>query len=416
MEIKYELYSLANGAQVLLVPSKSTYSLTVSAHFHSGSALETHETQGLTHLIEHLAFCGTEKWPDKNELNILSEFNGGYYNAATSYEYLDYFINLPHTKLEYGIDFIHQILYKSQFNQLYIEKEKTVILDEIAKNNDDVNYLNSQFAWEKLSKNQSSYILQIGGTSKTVKSFTRQQIIAHNKKVHNPKRMLLMISGNFKESEAKTLIKNYFENIPGHKKIPELPTDKLLERKTLQKKDNKTQLVLTTLVFPGPSYTETNTIEHLTLDLVLKIMAGPASSRLKKRLREEEGLLYGLGAYSHSYKHMGANLVYFDIVPRNFKKAYKITLEELEKFSKDGVTEKELEHMKEMVVNRNLVHYDNIHSIAKMIRGSVFTEQEILTVKEMNKIIKSITKDKCDKVLQKNFDLAKMNTIKYGNV
>lgn len=416
MKTDYILYTLDNKMKVLLFPTDTTNSVTVHALLDSGAALENKKTQGLTHLVEHMALTCTESWPTKQILNTEIEYVGGSFNGSTGKEALDYYVTLPYTKIEFGIKVIYEVLYKALISEKNLKTEKTVIIDEISKYTDDVIHVNGDFIDEKIFESENAYSYDIAGTKETVESFTLEQVKEHYKFSHSPQKVLLSIVGNFKVEEVKKLIDETFGTVQYEEKELEYIKPKTNKQLTETRANKKTDLINIDLIFPYKGLRETEFRETLITALIRNILAGPSTSRLKKRLREEEGLLYGITMGEWVNYKFGYTYINYEIEPRNFEKALTILKEELTKFLKEGATQKEIGHYKEYITNKWLLKYDDPKSYARLIKYPIFYKIPVKDLDEMIAELKSITKDEIDSMAKKLINLNEANYFAFGNV
>ncbi len=416
IKINYEFYKLANGIEVLLIPNLETYSVTIKSYINAGSALENDNEYGITHFIEHLFSSITEKWPTKELLNETIEFNGGEANAWTSKENLSYYINVPYTKIEFGMDYISQVLFHPKFDNDSIEKEKIIILDELSKNMNDVSYRNHVYTTDVITAMNSGYVHEIIGSEESIKSFNYELISKKAKELHDPSKLQILIVGNFDVQNTKALINKYFEGIVSQNAPIAFPKETLKKSFINSKFDEETRLIMNALIFNIPGDTEISTKQDLLFDVIVKIIAGPNSSRLNKRLREKESLLYYISCSDFSYKPFGMIGVFYETIPDQFEKTFGIVIEELEKLSRDGVQKDELNHITEYITNRNLVYYDNIHSYSKLISSTLLNDKEFYELEEVNKIIKGFTVDEINENIRKYIKLSEMSSIAYGKI
>lgn len=415
MKIRHETYTLKNGMQILLVNTRSSYSVDISASSHYGASLETPKNQGITHFIEHMALTATEKYPTKKAFNRAMEANGGNSNAATSNEFVTFNMNLPYKKLEFGLEMMNQVLYKSTFDKHYLEKERAIILDEISKYEDDTDYRASKYLYDVLLTKQCGYSLDIIGTKNIVKNLSRAKLLAHYKKVNAPENILLTIAGNFDMQKAKTLIHKYFADIQGSKRNISYPDVDVKRGVVSSKNDKKSDLIMHSTIFEGKEGKSLSTYETILIFLIRTILTGPTTSRLNKRLREEEGLLYHIGSSYSIFEKFSMLEIYFEISPSHYPKAFSILMEELKDFYENGITEEELKHYKDYLINRNLIEFDNFHKNAVRIRNSIFYNKEVYSVEEMNRSIKKLGVKEVNAFIKTVFKLKNANHIAYGN-
>ena len=416
MRLEYELYALKNGARILLIPAKTTNSVNIHALLNSGAALESKETQGLTHLVEHMALTCTESWPTKEILNTETEYVGGGLNGSTGKETLEYYITLPYTKVEFGVKVIYEVLYKSLITEKNLKTERTVIIDEINKSIDDPMHLDGDFIYNKLYGNDNGYSYDTAGTKETVRSFTLDQVKEHYKFAHSSQKLLFAISGNFDTKEVKEIIEKTIGSV--NHKADTLNYYAPSAGKNLVETEfnSKTEQIFADVMFEFKGLKDLPYRETLIGDLTRVLLAGPMSSRLKKRLREEEGLLYGIGMGSSVYHKFGSISISYEIDPVNYEKCFTILNEELKKVAEKGVTEKEIEHYREYMINRWLLKYDDPKSYSRLIKYPIFLGLEVKHLDEMIADLKSITKKEIDAFIKENLDLNKANYFAFGNI
>ncbi len=416
MKFNYELHKLKNGTQILLIPSKEPYSVNVTALLRSGGAFEDTKNSGITHFLEHTTMQATEKWPDKVKLNRLLEELGGMSNAETNYEVLKYYLTVPYNKLDFAVDFIYQVLYKSIFDENYVEVERTIILDELHKRLDNVNYRNFMFVQNSVSKNKTAYSLPILGNEKNIKSFTRKDLLKYRNFYHDPSRLLLVITGNFNVEKIKDSVTNKFNKVKTKNVKFNYPKQVLKTNVIKTKPDrDKTNLVYNTLVIPYKGRKDITKQEATLAHLSANILGGPLTSRLMHRLREKEGLLYDIYAYIDLTYNSGTIAVYANYDPAIFKKVFPIIVDEINEFAKVGISKTELDHFKNFIINHNLVKYDNVYAISSLISTPIFYNQKVYSVKDINKTIKEVTLKEINEYIKKYFNLSKASAFAYGN-
>ena len=414
--MKHTTYKLKNGLTVILVPHKTLKSINIEANIKYGSALENPENAGITHFIEHLSLTSTKKWPDKKELSKLIEFNGATYNASTGKETVTYYINLPYTKFDFGIEYIYEILFNSNFNPDDIESERKVILDEISKAENNVDRRAYTFFIKSLSKNNSAYMQETLGTQENVKNFTRQGLISHYKKMHDPSNITIIVSGNFDEKSIKHLVSKYFETIKSEIQRPELPEEGISNKVIKSKSDKKSDLVLFANSFKYKNIKDIPLKEYSIMSTSLKILANTTTSRLYSRLREKEGLLYDIYAETYLYSKFGAINVSFEIEPIKFEQALKIYLEEFKKLLHEGITEQELNHYKEYAYNRALLQFDSFSANKNLLVNAIILDEKIYTAKAVLNSIKKITLPEVNDFIKTHLNLDNSSFILYGKV
>ena len=133
----FEKYSLGNRANIILVPQHDTKSITTMIMYPVGSRYESKKMAGVSHFIEHMMFKGTKKRKDSLTLTREIDRLGAEYNAFTGKEATGYYIKTDAKYTETALDILSDMLFGSVFREKDMEKEKTVIVEEIRMYNDN---------------------------------------------------------------------------------------------------------------------------------------------------------------------------------------------------------------------------------------------------------------------------------------
>ena len=212
--MKHQQTTLANGLSTLFIDSPGYTSGSVQIWFRAGSALEEKEDHGIAHFLEHMFFKGTEKRPGAAIAHEVESF-GGELNAFTSFDYTCYYINTPKTYLNDSVEILLDMVSNPRFLQKDLEPERDVVFEEYRRSIDTP----GQFAFNRLQKAAFSgtYSHMILGNEKTIKNFSRDQLINFRNKYYNLSNAMLVVSGdlNNKDQLVKT-IEDY--------KLPEGPS------------------------------------------------------------------------------------------------------------------------------------------------------------------------------------------------
>ena len=135
--MNYEKYTLKNNATVVMIPLADTKSLTTLVMYPVGSRYETNKMAGVSHFVEHIMFKGTKKRKDTLTLTREIDRLGAQYNAFTGKEYTGYYIKADASYTEVSFDILSDMLFHSKFDAKEMEKEKSVIVEEIRMYNDN---------------------------------------------------------------------------------------------------------------------------------------------------------------------------------------------------------------------------------------------------------------------------------------
>ena len=198
------LHQLNNGINVLLIENHGLPMVGINTVVKVGSAYETFASSGMSHMLEHLLFNGTTQWSQK-QLYDLTDKIGGYNNANTSEYYTNFMMVTPFENIEKGMQIQAGMLFDSILPEEKFEKEKGIVLEEIAKslanprNKAQRTIKNHLFAGHAIS-------LPTLGTYETIKNMNRDNVMAFYKNNYVPNNMEISVIGNFNSEEMlKTL-------------------------------------------------------------------------------------------------------------------------------------------------------------------------------------------------------------------
>lgn len=202
------IYQLDNGMEVLLIEKPGLPMTGVNVVVKVGSAYESFASSGMSHMLEHLLFNGTETMKQK-ELYDAVDLIGGYNNANTDQYYTNYMMVTPHENIEKGMKIQAGMLFRSILPDEKFSKEKGIVLEEIAKS------LGKPA--EQLNRNIISILypghalsLPTLGTYETIKGMSRNDVYAFYKNFYVPNNMRMSVVGDFNSGEMLELIKDIY--------------------------------------------------------------------------------------------------------------------------------------------------------------------------------------------------------------
>ncbi|HED38007.1 MAG TPA: insulinase family protein, partial [Ignavibacteria bacterium] len=203
-----EIFQLDNGIQVLLIQKKNIPMVGINTVVKVGSAYETFATSGMSHMLEHLLFNGTDKMTQK-QLYDATDLIGGYNNANTSEYYTNFMMVTPADKIKKGMQIQAAMLFNSTMPEKKFKKEKGIVLEEIAKT-----LANPQ---AQIERNTNSIIyknhalsLPTVGTYETIKNMKRNDVEKFYKDYYVPNNMIINVIGNFENAQMIKWLKDIY--------------------------------------------------------------------------------------------------------------------------------------------------------------------------------------------------------------
>jgi len=208
------VFCLDNGLEVLLIENPALPMIGVNTVVKVGSAYETFSTSGMSHMLEHLLFNGTSTMTQRELYDAVDKI-GGYNNANTSEYYTNFMMVTPADKIKEGMKIQAAMLFDSVLPNEKFEKEKGIVLEEIAKSLANGN--------EQLYRNEIDVLykghalsLPTLGTYETIRNMNRDYVYNFYKNYYVPNNMLMSVIGKFNTNEMIALIKEiYGKKAPG---------------------------------------------------------------------------------------------------------------------------------------------------------------------------------------------------------
>ena len=282
------------------MPNLSSVSLGIWAEV--GSRNESEKEQGISHLLEHMAFKGT-KTRTARQIAMEIENVGGDINAATSVERTSYFVRLLKNDIEIGISILSDIIQNSIFDPTELDKEKNVIYQELASyrdSPDDTVFENFQSA----AYQDQAIGRSILGNKETLTNIKSDDLTAYLNKFYHSNNLTIVATGSVDHNQLHNFCEKYFKFIqsgdtPQTKKAHYKPSQ-ILENRDIE----QAHIIY---AFEGCSYHDDNLyVAHLFSN----ILGGGMSSRLFQNIRESRGLAYSVFSFSSNYKDTGIFGIY----------------------------------------------------------------------------------------------------------
>lgn len=374
----------------------------------SGSRDELQHEQGLAHLVEHMLFKGTTKRKAFHIANRVESI-GGELNAYTAKEETALHAVFIPTYLNRILELLADVICNASFPQHELEREREVILEEIASYRDaPAELIYDEF--ENLIYSGNSLGRSILGTPRSVKGFTRESILAYIERNYTTERLALCTAGPFPFKRVEALAEKLLSDLP-HAKAqrtrPTLqiapPTATALKRHTAQ-----AHCVVGTTGLP------LDDPKSATLALLSNILGGYAStSLLNRNLREIEGLAYSVESNVVSYTDTGLFTIYFGTDKKQVNRSFDIVLKELKKLREKPLSTMKLHLAKRQFIGQLYLGAENLESI--MLSGGRRTIENLplLTLQEAQKEIQEITAQQIQEVANELLRPEQLSTLLY---
>lgn len=405
----YEKTVLPNGLRVFTVKMPQVRSVAVAYFFGAGSRYEQDSEAGISHFLEHLMFKGTTRRPLAPEISGAIEKVGGYMNAATDRELTTYWAKVAKPFLPEALDLLSDMIMNSVYDAAEMERERKVILEEIAAVNDspsqkvDVLIDEAVFPGQPLGRD-------VAGTRASVNGISRDQVLDYAHNQYCPNNSVLAVSGDLEHAQVVDAI--MAQTLLWEKGKPRqwIPADMSPREPSTVVENRRTEQAHFCLAFKGLSSRHPH---RYALDLLNVVLGEGMSSRLFVELREKLGLAYEVHSSVSHYLDDGMMTLYAGVDPSRIHDAIGRALIELRRLSEPIPTE-ELAKAKAMVKGRMLLRTEDTRSMASWVGVQSLLAEEVKTIDDVVKIIDGITVEDLQAVAAEVITSARLNLAVVG--
>ena len=405
-----EFFTLDNGIRVVYERIDYVKSLTIGVFVGAGSALEKKCENGISHFLEHMFFKGTKKRNAK-EIAEYMDFCGGQLNAVTSKEYTCFYAKVLENHADKAYEILSDMLINSTFTEENTELERKVITEEIKLCEDTPEDLIFDMISETMWK-ESSLGFPVAGTAESVSRISRDMILKYYSDNYRGLNTVISVVGCFDESELKTKLSHYFGGISSleyEKKIykPEIITKGLSIR---QKETEQCQLCIS---FEGLDRSDDAVYDLLSVNAVF---GGSMSSRLFQKIREENGLSYSVYSYINTYTKGGSLVIYAGMNADELEKVLSLINGEIKLLKKDRLSETEINSSREQIRSGIIMGLESMSNRMTSYGKNLLLEGKVDDSDMLMKKIGRVNKKRAAEVIERVFDIDKMNIAVLGNV
>jgi len=327
-----------NGVQTVFAPLADANSTTIQILVKAWSIYETRETNGLSHFLEHMFFKWWKKYTTPKAVAEAFDSFGGEFNAFTGSEYAWYYVKCAPEFTQKAMDVLGDMLVHSKFPKEEMEREKGVVIQEIAM------YEDNPQRQVRTKQNEryygdNSFGRPILGPASNVQSFTQENLFQHKENLYTKDNLVVIVAGAIPNKDnLESQISDLFGELPEKKQwsTPVLPDYKPSEHQHhFVKETQQNHLVIAA---PGFSKHDEN---RFAAKMLGKIFWWWMSSRLFQRIREQQWLCYYVGATHSASRNDGTFLIYAGMDKTKRDQGLSSIYKEIEEIASGNVSEEE---------------------------------------------------------------------------
>ncbi|MDA1241377.1 MAG: pitrilysin family protein [Chloroflexi bacterium] len=402
--------TLENGVRLLVTPMPYARSVAVSVYVAAGSRYEpTLEEAGLSHFLEHLCFKGTTRRPRALDISMEIDAVGGNLNAATNRELTVYYGKVTPEYLPRTIDIVGDLLGDSLLVDAEIERERGVILEELAAVEDSppehVGVLLDDALWPDQPHGRD-----IAGTDASVEAMAADTIRAYYRRQYVPNATVVSLAGAVDPADAESLVRAAFGAWQPGEPAPWVPDrpEAAGPRLTILEKD--TEQAHVAIGMRGVSATDP---DRYALDLLSIILGEGMSSRLFSRLREELGLCYDIHSYMATLLDTGMFGIYAGVDPTNAVEAVREISSELAR-ALAPVSIDELDRAKAVARSRTQLRLEDTRAVSALYGSQAILGLPMRTPEETLLRSAAVTVDDVQRVARRVISDARLQLAVVG--
>lgn len=404
----YQIKELSNGIRI--VHQEVTHTRLVHCGFilNIGSRDETKEQEGLTHFWEHMAFKGTKKRKTFHILNRLESL-GGELNAYTTKEKVCFYASILKEHYNKAAELLFDITFNSTFPQKQIEKERQVILEEMAMYRDspDDSIMDELdelvFEHHALGRN-------ILGTEETVGGFSQGDFFDFISTRLDTYQIVFSIVGNISFEKALKIIEGPLNEIQAKRSLyvrngfhDYTPKRKVVSREVTQS--------LCAIGKPSYSLHDPN---RFKLHLLNNILGGPSmNSRLNLSLRENHGYVYSIESSYQAFSDTGFFGIFFGTEEKTLKKAQLLVMKEMEKLRTKKLGIVQLQMSKDQTIGQMAMAEENYAALMLVYGKSLIDHGKIEPLDSIFDRIRSTTAEDLQEIAQEMFNPDQLSFLTY---
>ena len=326
-EIGVDVTTLENGFRIATDRMASVETVSLGVWVGIGTRHEEAVENGVSHLLEHMAFKGTSR-RSARDIAVEIENVGGVLNAYTGREQTAYYAKVLAGDLPLAIDIIADILQHSTYDKAELERERGVILQEIGQAEDTPDDIVYDYFQEAAFPDQSMG-RPVLGKAEIIAALSAEEIGAYQRRHYRPGNMVLAAAGNLEHARLVDLAVKAFDSLPqGQQRDPE--PAQYAGGESLYDRDLEQTHIL--LGFDGIGIHDP---DYYASAVLSQVFGGGMSSRLFQEVREKRGLVYGIHSFASAWTDSGLFGIYAGTGEKEARELLPIVCDELLKLPHD---------------------------------------------------------------------------------
>lgn len=397
MAVTTELSTLRNGLRVVTTPMPTTQAVSVNLFVGVGSRSEPRRLNGITHFLEHMVFKGTERRPDAILIAQAIEGAGGTLNAYTNKEFTCYWNIVPYDRFEIALDVAADMLRNSKLEQEEIDRERTVVQQELKRNHDNPGSWAGRLIGGAVYGDQPTG-WDVGGTVELVEEMQRPDFVEHIGRWYHPGNIVLSVAGNVQHGHVMELAERWLGDMPAG----EIPTvtahDPAITGPRVVCESREVDQC--SLYLGAPIFGREDP-DRFKLRIMNDALGAGMSSRLFREVRERRGLAYSVGSGYGYLSDAGAFTISAGVNRDKLAETIQVCIAEALKMRDEAVPADELRMAKDHAIGRFRLSQETAHSLAQRHGELLLTKGSIESIEDAVAQMEAVTADDVQEVARR---------------
>jgi len=404
---------LPNGLQVVIEEEHSAPLVAIRVYVRTGSIYEEeYSGAGISHYFEHLMSGGTTTTRSEEEsAEILREL-GGMSNAYTTRDHTCFYIDTTSENFDKALDLISDWIMNCALAPTEVNRERGVISEEIRMGENEPGRVAMNLLYETAFRVHPERLPVIGYLENFLR-ITREDLLGYFERHYVPNNLMLVVVGDVTPEQVIGRARELFGDFE-RKPLPaaSLPREPAQVGYRRKQRAMPTNVAYLTTVFHTVAIDSTDVYP---LDLVSFILTNGRSSRLYKRMREQERLVYMIDSFSHTPGYDAGTFGFFaTLSPENVDKAEKVLLEELDRLKSEYVSDAELAKAKRQKISDLVGGMETVEGRAQRLGLDVLTTGDPYFSWKYTERIQEVTKEQIREAARKYFEHDNLTVVVVG--
>ena len=409
---KYKKGILKNGMKFIISDNPLHNTASIVFFVRVGSRNESTKEYGLAHLLEHILFKGTKKYPTYKLLNERIDSLHINTNAGTTKNYTNFFFKLPSKNFLEGLELLKEIIFNSIIDENELKKEKKVVIEEINQSIDDsIEYAGDLLDINLYKNHPLSHLIL--GNKQNVRRISRGELFNFYKKYYIPNNICLALSGNIPNNINKILENMFMNNKSKNIKFNFKNINLDLQKPNFLVKNRKREQIAVCIGIPIFNIYDNR---KYICDIISSLLYGNMTSRLWIGLREKNPLVYGCDVDFEFYEEGGAFKIELGLSKKNLGKAFNVIFKELNRLKNELINKKELDYIRNNLIEDLLEEEEDNLEIANYYGELCLLDENIVTYKNLINIYSKINSKQIRELSNEIFDFSKCTIVEVGDV